>query len=375
MARSERRVTGKKRQQVKVKKAKKAAPGPAAKAKKAAARGQGRGKGRGSPRTAAAAVETSLARADDGPGGGPEALIQKERRRGPRAIEGVLSRLAAAQTLEGAYHAWDELRLERALALERFAEEGRRLGQQAGFWVGAARAAVESNVTAGEAGQELAEAPPLQRAAAEAEAKLKATAAAVEAQARKTDAEFAEAELHVRAEIRARVQRYAASARTRVALRRHPAGGEGRTILHLDRVGPDESVVLMYLLSGKLPTRHGFLFDDSTENVARPPPWLYAEEGVGKEQVRPPPRELAARLQASEQFAPVKGFVPVFIHSATGGPPVLHRLLERGAVMEAEISDGDQFRNVLTQEEAERVAGALLRLQVEGRLQLELGAT
>ncbi|HZN94553.1 MAG TPA: hypothetical protein VFB81_17685 [Myxococcales bacterium] len=371
MARSERRVTGKKQAKAKATKAKKVAPRTAAKPK-------ARAKGKAGPRAASAVVETSLARADDGPGpgggGGPEALIQKERRRGPRAIEGVLSRLAAAQTLEGAYHAWDELRLERALALERFAEEGRRLGQQAGFWVGAARAAVESNVTAGEAGQELAEAPPLQRAAAEAEAKLKATAAAVEAQARKTDAEFAEAELHVRAEIRARVQRYAASARTRVALRRHPAG-EGRTILHLDRVGPDESVVLMYLLSGKLPTRHGFLFDDSTENVARPPPWLYAEEGVAKDQVRPPPRELAARLQASEQFAPVKGFVPVFIHSATGGPPVLHRLLERGAVMEAEISDGDQFRNVLTQEEAERVAGALLRLQVEGRLQLELGAT
>src|SRR5213075_594344 len=122
------------------------------------------------------------------------------------------------------YHAWDELRLERALALERFTEEGRRLGQQAGFWVGAARAAVESKVSAGEAGQALAEAPPLQLAAADAEQKLKAAAASVEAQALKTDAEFAEAELHVRAVIKARVQRYAATARPRVALRRHPAG-------------------------------------------------------------------------------------------------------------------------------------------------------
>jgi hypothetical protein len=283
----------------------------------------------------------------------------------------VLSRLSAAQTLEAAYHAWDELRLERALALERFTAEGRRLGEQAGFWVGAARAAVDANVSAGEAGQSLAEAPPLQRAAAEAEQKLKAAAAAVEAQARKTDAEFAEAELHVRAEIRARVQRYASSARPMLSLRRHPAGAS-RTILHVDRIGPDDSVVLMYLLSGKLPTRYGFLFDDSTEDVARPPSWLYDEEGVPGGETRPSPGALAEKLLGMQQFAPVKGFMPLFIHSA-GGEPVLHRMLERGAVMEVEIADGGEFRNVLAQEEAERVAGALLRLQVEGRIRLELG--
>jgi len=361
MAGSERRLTGKKKQGAKAKKA--AAPRKAAAKRKPAP----------AKRAAAAPPAKRPAQALAKAGEQADALMNKERRRGPRSIEGVLHRLAAAQTLEAAYHAWDELRLERALALERFAEEGRRLGQQAGFWVGAARAAVEAKVSAGEAGQALAEAPPLQRAAAEAEQKLKATAAAVEAQALKTDAEFAEAELHVRAVIRARVQRYAATARPRVALRRHPAGAS-RTILHADRVGPDDSVVLMFLLSGKLPTRYGFLFDDSTENVSRPPPWLYTDEGVRAEDARPPPGELAERLLSNESFAPVKGFLPLFIHSDGGGPPILHRLLERGPVMEVEIAQGDEFRNVLAQDEAERVAGALLRLQVEGRIQLDLGA-
>jgi len=369
MARSERRLTGKKKQGPKTSKATSKAV-KAAVPKKAASKPPKR---KPAPKRAAPAQaersEQALAKA----GEQAESLVQKERRRGPRSIEGVLHRLAAAQTLEAGYHAWDELRLERALALERFTEEGRRLGQQAGFWVGAARAAVESKVSAGEAGQALAEAPPLQRAAADAEEKLKAAAASVEAQALKTDAEFAEAELHVRAVIKTRVQRYAATARPRVALRRHPAG-TSRTILHADRVDPDDSVVLMFLLSGKLPTRYGFLFDDSTEDVSRPPPWLYTDEGVRPEDARPPPGQLADRLLASESYVPVKGFLPLFIHSEGGGPPVLHRMLERGPVMEVEIADGDEFRNVLTRDEAERVAGALLRLQVEGRIQLDLGA-
>jgi hypothetical protein len=362
MAGSERRLTGKKQQGTKAKKQaeKKAAP-KAAKKKAAPKR---------APRAAlepAGSNEKAMALASEQ----AESQAQKERRRGPRTIEGVLSRLSSAQTLEGAYHAWDELRLERVLALDRFTAEGRRLGEQAGFWVGAARAAVDSNVSAGDAGQSLTQAPPLQRAAAEAESKLKAAAAAIEAQARKTDAEFAEAEVHVRAEIRARVQRYAASARPVLSLRRHPAGAS-RTILHVGRVSPDESVVLMYLMSGKLPTRYGFLFDDSTEDAALPPTWLYNEEGVRSHETRLPPRPLAERLLGMQQFAPVKGFLPLFIH-ARGGEPVLHRLLERGAVMEVEISDGGEFRNALSQEEAERVAGALLRLQVEGKLKLELG--
>ncbi|HVE86476.1 MAG TPA: hypothetical protein VND93_26650 [Myxococcales bacterium] len=364
MARSQRPLKG---QKSKAKKA--ASPKSKAKAKaKAPAKPEA-----ASPPPAAFIVKPDVGEEED------EVPSRAERRRGPRAIEGVLARLAAAQTLETAYHAWDELRLERALALERFAEDGRRLGEQAGFWVGAARAAAEASMTNADlagmkaSGDDLAYSLPISRAVAEAEAKLKEAAAAMESQARKVDAEFAEAELHVRAVIKTRVQRYAASARPKVRLVKHPAG-KARTILHLDRLGPDESVVLMFLLSGKLPTRYGFLFDDSTENVSRPPPWLYADAGVGKEQTRPPPKPLLDRLLAPEEFAPVKGFLPLVLHPPSGVVPILHRLLQRGPVMEVEVADGDEYRNLLAPEEAERVAGALLRLQVEGRLDLELGA-
>ena len=305
-----------------------------------------------------------------------EDVARAERRRGPRSIEGVLARLSAAQTLEAAYHAWDELRLERALAMERFTEDGRRLGEQAGFWVGAARAAGEAELRGGAeaSGQSQVPVPAsaLQRAAAEAEAKLRAAAAAVEAQAKAADAGFEAAEQFVRGEIRARALRYAA-ARVPVAILKHPAG-TARTILHLQRVGQDESVVLMLLLDGKLPTHYGFLFDDSTEDVTRPPPWLYPEEGVAQDQSRPGARELLARLLSFGEFAPVKGFLPLLIQDGRGGPPVLHRLLQRGAVMEVEIAEGDSFRNALTREEAERVAGAFLRLKLDGKIELDLGA-
>lgn len=365
MARSQRPLTGKKKQ---VKR-------PAGRPKVAA-------KAAVKSRPAAKAAPKSAARAKAGTAAPrpvivrtPELEGRPERRRGPRSIEGVLARLSAAQTLEVAYHAWDELRLERALALERFAEDGRRLGEQAGFWVGAARAASEAEVAraaAGDAGDRLVTAPVLQRAAAEAEAKLRAAAAAIEAQAKAADAGFEAAEQFVKGEIRSRAQRYALSAKVRVRLVKHPAGAS-RTILHLDRVGEDDSVVLMLLLTGKLPTRYGFLFDDSTENVSRPPPCLYAEEGVTQDQTRPTPRWLSERLLAAEDFAPVKGFVPLFIKRGQDEQPVLHRLLQRGAVMEVEIASGEELRNVLTQEEAERVAGAFLRLKLDGRIELELG--
>jgi len=50
----------------------------------------------------------------------------------------------------------------------------------------------------------------------------------------------------------------------------------------------------------------------------------------------------------------------------------LVRWLERGAVMEAEVADGDGFRNMLTVHEAEQLTGALLSLKLDGRIELEL---
>jgi hypothetical protein len=49
-------------------------------------------------------------------------------------------------------------------------------------------------------------------------------------------------------------------------------------------------------------------------------------------------------------------------------------MLQRGPVMEVELADGAAFRNILSREEAERFAGHLLRLKLEGKLELEIEA-
>ena len=48
------------------------------------------------------------------------------------------------------------------------------------------------------------------------------------------------------------------------------------------------------------------------------------------------------------------------------------RWISRGAVLEAEIQEGEGFRNLLTHDEAERITGLLLSHKLAGRLELEL---
>jgi hypothetical protein len=48
------------------------------------------------------------------------------------------------------------------------------------------------------------------------------------------------------------------------------------------------------------------------------------------------------------------------------------RWAARGAVLEAEVLDGEGFRSVLSAAEAERVTGLLLAHKLAGRIELEL---
>jgi hypothetical protein len=141
----------------------------------------------------------------------------------------------------------------------------------------------------------------------------------------------------------------------------------------VERVGGDAPVLLLHLFTGRIPSRHGFLFDDSTEDVRLPPAPLYAEEGVASGEVRPGATALAERVRAPGEVLPVKGFLPVFVRRPEGGEDFF-RLLQRGPVMEVEVAEGEGFRGILTREESERFAGHLLRLKLAGRLELEVEA-
>ncbi|HEX8824399.1 MAG TPA: hypothetical protein VF794_31040 [Archangium sp.] len=290
---------------------------------------------------------------------------------------GALARLRGVETLESAYDAWLELRLAHGATRLRFQEERERLEQQGSFLVGAVRAAGQSRAApteptpAAESALVAADAP-MRAFLRQAEEKLTRAREALAKDEAEGEALFQAAFEELRTTIQDRVVRHLAAAPPRLRLLLRKVGA-ARAILHVERVSGDTPVLLLYLFTGRIPSRHGFLFDDSTEDVSLPPAPLYAEEGVAAGEVRPEAPALVARVRAPGQVLPVKGFLPVFVPRPEGGEDFF-RLLQRGPVMEVEVAEGPGFRSVLAREESERFAGHLLRLKLEGRLELEVEA-
>jgi hypothetical protein len=290
-------------------------------------------------------------------------------KQGSEGAHAALARLRSLETLETAYEAWLELKQDHGAAQARFKEELERLDQQGSFLVGAVRAAgVEPNP-----GTE----PGLMPAGAEsflrgAEARLSQTRE--ELARREADSEdfYRQAFTEIRATLTDRVRRYLEASRPRLKLLLRKVGTT-RSILHVARVGRDEAVLLCFLFTGRIPSRYGFLDDDSTEEVSLPPAPLYPDEGVDPRGTRPDATTLEQRMGAPGEALPLKGFLPVFVPRPAGGEDFF-RLLQRGPVMEVEVAGGAAFRNILSREEAERFAGHLLRLKLEEKIELELEA-
>ncbi|QRK14166.1 hypothetical protein JQX13_49125 [Archangium violaceum] len=290
---------------------------------------------------------------------------------------GVLARVRDLETLESAYDAWLELRLAHGAARLRFQEERERLEQQGSFLVGAVRAASQERT--GSAGavpapeSALASTDvPMREFLRQAEEKLTRAREALAKDEAESEARYRATFEEIRSTVQDRVRRYLSASPPRLRLLLRKVGAT-RAVLHVERVGGDASVLLLYLFTGRIPSRYGFLFDDSTEEVSLPPAPLYPEEGVAPGEVRPDAPALVARVRAPGEVLPVKGFLPVFVPRAEGGEDFF-RLLQRGPVMEVEVADGPGFRGILTREESERFAGHLLRLKLEGRLELEVEA-
>ncbi len=294
-----------------------------------------------------------------------------------RAAASALLRLEAAETIEQAYDAWAELRVEHAAFLLRCADERRKLDEGGGFLLGAVRAAAGGGsgpAVRPEEGSALAHQDGLSAFLRETEAKLAATREALEAELASETAQYAAAFSRIREAVLQRISAVGAKVKPVVRLVLRPLAG-GRTILHVARPGPDESVLLFAALNGgRAPTRYGYLFDDATDDVTREPPSLYADAdeslptgaSADAEVIRPDAAALEAVIRSDRAFLPVKGHLPVPVGDE------LYRLLQRGPVLEVEKRDGAHFRSILAREEGERFAGHLLRLKLEGRLELEL---
>lgn len=284
------------------------------------------------------------------------------RRAGAQAVALV----RAVESLETSYDAWLELRSAYSQLQTRFAYERSRLEDQGQLLLGALRAAQPPGAAAALAR------PGAAGFQAELEARLAAAGAALEAQIAEADATLLAALGELRATIRERVEHRAKVVKPRLRLMLRSLPGE-RRILHAQRPGGDEAVVLLFVLSGRVPTRYGYLFDDSTDDVLRAPPTLYPEEGLAPDATRPTAQELRAILDRAPSVWPVKATLPMHLPPVNGATTLV-RWVSRGPVIEAEIEDGPTFRNVLSRAEAERITGALLALKLEGRLEIELVA-
>jgi hypothetical protein len=289
---------------------------------------------------------------------------------GRESPQAVLARMRSLETLETAYEAWLELKLEHGASRGRFREERERLDQQGSFLLGAVRAAGIEPKPGGQA--RLVPASAVDGFLRQAEERLARAREELDRREAESEAVFQKAFSEIRATLTDRIQRYLSATRPSLELLLRKVGAT-RSILHVTRVGGDEAVLLCYLFSGRIPSRYGFLFDDSTEDVALPPAPLYADEGVTATELRPSAAGLEARLRAPGEVLPIKGFLPLFVPRPEGGEHFF-RMLQRGPVMEVEIAEGEGFRNVLSREEAERFAGHLLRLKLEEKIELEIEA-
>lgn len=267
------------------------------------------------------------------------------------AGERALERARTVETLEPAYAAWNELRAAHREARRRWSEERQRLVDQGSLLLGATRAAFTSGSTEG-----LAVTEGFLR---DAQLKLDAALAEVDATSARGEAAFASQFDAMKALLVERVSRLAASQKPVLNLAVRVLAG-GQRILHLRRLGEDESVLALHALTGRIPSRFEYLFDDSSDDVMAAPPTLYADEGVTD--VRGD-----AALDSRPQVWPVKGVLPLKLPSGQWA-----RWSARGVVLEAEMLDGANWRNLLSSTEAEVLTGFLLAQQIAGRVVLQL---
>ncbi|MEW5737319.1 MAG: hypothetical protein AB1938_00245 [Myxococcota bacterium] len=303
----------------------------------------------------------------------------------PPALEPDATRIASQaialsrslETIQSAFDAWDELRAAQARALQRLADERRRLEEEGELLVGAVRSVADGlpppppSAPVPDALVAAADSSAVDHFLTEARRQLDDAKARLDAEERATAEAFARATIEVKATARSRLEARLRVAPPRVRLVPRTVGADQR-ILHLERPGPDDAVVLFLAFTGRIPSRYGAPFDDSTDDVFTGPTTLYPDEGVPADEARPSAMRLRLLLDAQPEVWPLKGYLLLDL-VAPDGTRRFVRWLSRGPVMEAELEDGPTFRNVLSREEAEQITGALLRLKLAGRLEIDLG--
>jgi hypothetical protein len=278
----------------------------------------------------------------------------------------ALVRLDAAETLAAGYGAWAELNAARASAAAERTAERERLTREAGYLLGAIEKARAVRIPSARASRALAKRDPMGAIQDLAEEERRLALKALEERERREEAHFETSLSRIRGTIQKRARTLLGGRSLSLAITVQPVGTD-RAVVHANRLGETEAVLLCLLFSGKLPTRWGFYSDDAVEDLALGPPLFYADEGMTD--TRPSSSEEEdAVIDRPGEFAPLRMHIPLRLPDR---PFPRFRMVHRGPETEVESRrNGERYSQLIPREDAEIFTGYLLRLKVEGMLEM-----
>ncbi len=290
-------------------------------------------------------------------------------------VADALVRARAASTLVDLYGAWLRLRVAQAASAAARAEESERLETRASFLLKSVESARALRPPPPDPAKRKAKG--LKKAddayagfLASAESELAGARRALHERTEREEELFGRETAALQAGILERVEAVLGHRRPAVEACVQPVGS-ANALCHLARPGEEEAALLLgFVLSGKLPTHYDAFFDDSVDDLSLPPARFYEEDGAS---ARPASVDVEDALVAdpARAFVPVKGMI-AFCLPERDFPRF--RLVNRGPLSEVEAresADGG-YSQLLSREAAELLSGYLIRLQVEGRLELVL---
>ena len=290
----------------------------------------------------------------------------------PRDLEGVPDALARArgEYLVDLYEGWRGLLQARAAAAAARAREAGQVDVKAQTLLNSVESAREqTQPAAGPAEPGLARADPLADFVAGAHRELDAVRAALALRADEEERFFAQQIDAVKERLAQRADSLLAHHRPRIEVQVQPVGKD-RSIVHLARPEAQDLVLFAYLLSARLFTRYDAFLDDSLDSMGMEPPRFFAEEGNANTRFERIEDEEAFAAEPGRVFLPVKG---VIYFRVAGHDFPRFRLTNRGPVMEAEARDAaGAYEHLMPRPSAELLTGLLIKLKIDGRVDLVL---
>ncbi len=147
---------------------------------------------------------------------------------------------------------------------------------------------------------------------------------------------------------------------------------QDRCIVHVHRPGDDEAVVLCWLLTGRPPSRHDYLRDDSLDAVDEQVHLAVREHELDPKVVseRGADAEDALARDGKRRLLPIRAHLPVLIPDIEW--PRL-RMRTRGPVLELESrGEGGEYSHLIEGETCELFTGYLLSLRARGLLEIDI---